>query len=289
MNLRRFDILSPEKQELNGLERSVRAGIFSFVVLAVFAGLFLIGQAAAAGLDSPLAAGMTLWQGLVVCVIIAVVGILVLVTTEGKSMVGWVVLALPAIAALLIVLWSLNSTVPTSQQAPGAATYDITNVAASLANYTPASKMTTSVLAVNKTAPSLNATATYVVLNFTVLRNDVGNAYDVRAVSFSFAPSSITSALTGISYSTVRPNGDGRPNCNWTVFSGAGASVTSRSLSGTAGMTPYESINVFVVVEINPAAIGVSQTAVNDVLNLGTFTIAGQSYPWQGLVNAIYV
>jgi hypothetical protein len=271
-----------------GMERTARVIISAFVMLAAFAGLFLIGQAAAAGLDSNLAAGMTLWQGLIVCVIVAAVGILILVTTEGKSMVGWIVLAIPAIVALLIVLVSLNPSAPTNQQQQTTATYDVTNVASSLANYTPASRTVTSVLSVNKTTPSMNATATSVILNFTVLRTDAGSAVDVRAVSFSFAPSSVTSALTGISYSAVRPNSDGRPNCNWTVYASSGASTTSRSLSGTAGMTPYESINIYVSVEINPSAIGVSQTAINDVLNLGTFTIAGQTYAWQGLVAHVW-
>jgi hypothetical protein len=280
---------SPTEQAKYDLGRSVRAYILSVLMVAVFAGVFLIGQAAAAGLDSNLVGGMTVWQGLIVCAIVAIIGIAWLITTEGKAIGAWLVFLIPVIVAFLVVAAALSAPINQNQTTPGTATYEITNAAALLANYTPGSHMFTSVLSVNKTTPSLNATATYAVFNFTVLRNDPGNAYDVRAMSFSFVPSSITSALTGISYSTVKPNGDGRPNCNWTVYATSGASVTSRSLSGTAGMTPYESINVVVSVEINPAAIGVSQTAVNDVLNLGAFTIAGQPYAWQGLVNAIWI
>ena len=288
MNQRRFDILSPEEQNMNGMERTVRAFVYSLVAIAVLAGLFLTGQAAAAGLDDNLAAGMTLWQGLILCVIVAAIGILILATTEGKSVLGWIVLALPAIAALLIVLVSLNPSVPTGQQQQTTATYDVTNVAASLSNYTPALKMVSSVIAVNKTTPSMNSTATYILVNFTIVRTDPGSAIDVRSVTFSYSPTSITSASTGISYSVAKPNGDGRPNVNWTVTAGTSVTTASRTLSGSAGMTPYQVINVACSIEYNPNAFGVSQTNVNDVISLGTWNIAGVVFTGQAVVSAVW-
>ncbi len=260
----------------------------AFMMMAVFAGLFLAGQAAAAGLDSNLVAGLTIWQGLIGCAIVAIIGVVILVTSNGKSMAGWMVFLVPVVVAFLVVAWSLSAPIDQNQTTPGTATYDVTDVAATHANYTAASKLITAVVVINKTAPSMNETASHVYVNFTIVRTDAGSAFDVRSVGFSYSPSSITSASTGISYSVVKPNSDGRPNCNWTIIAGSSLTTSSRTLSGSAGMTPYQTINVGCNIEYNPNALGVSQTAVNDVLNLGTFNIAGISYSLQAVVSAVW-
>jgi len=240
-------------------------------------------------LGDPLVGGVTLQMALIILGFLTFLGVIIwamkIPKLKGLGM-GMTLLPLALVFILIISMAVAPATivVPPGQEPM---TSDVLSVAVTHANYTQSTKLITAVVAVNSTAPSLNNSATHVLVNFTIQRTDAGQSTDVKQLTCSFSPSSMTSPSTGISYSTARPNSDGRPNVNWTITTTT-VTTASRTLSVQAGMTPYQTINVAVNIEYNANAFGISSVAANDVIGIGTLNIGGEIYTLQAVVNAVW-
>lgn len=277
-------MLSPNKNKgsMKESRATLRAIFASFVMVAVFAMAFCIGATAATGLDGELVAGITGMQVLVVCVIVIVIGVVALAMTDAESMAGWLTIIIPAIVAFIVIASSLSAP-PTGGQASVNPTWHVTNLAVTHGNASSDYSLTTAIVRINKTTPTMGAPSQHITLNFTVLRNDAAPTTDIQSLTFSYAPTSVTSATTGSTYSYARTNSDGRPDVNWTVTSSSGVTVSTRTLSGTTGMTSFESIHVAINIDYNYNAFGVSQRAANDVIPLGTVTIGTETFGIQAI------
>jgi hypothetical protein len=191
---------------------------------------------------------------------------------------------------VLLVMVVLLAAVPAQVTPPTThdATFDILAVTPTHGNYTQATKTITIIVDVNTTTPSLNNSATHLFVNFTVQRTDAGETTDIKTITASYAPASITDTITTDVFSVAKPAADGTPEVNWTMTTNAGVATSTRTLSAQEGLTPYETGNVAVNIVWNAAAFGASQIAANDVVNCGVLTVGGVAYQLQVLVHAVW-
>lgn len=269
-------------------KRTARLGMAGSAVAAL--GVLATGSAKAIGWNDPIVAGASVGIVIIAVAVLAFLAFGMAQIFPGAKKGGRVFgLLLAGVVAVMILAVAVTpATVVTPGDNP--ATFQVLAVAATHGNYTQATKTISVVLDVNTSAPSLNNSATHILLNFTVQRTDQGvNLLDARTITGSYAPVSMTDAVTGLSFSVARPNTDGRPNVNWTLVDGAGAVATaSRTLTAQMGLVPYETGNIAVNIVWNPSAIGISQVQANDIVNLGTVVIGGETFIIQGLIHAVW-
>jgi hypothetical protein len=240
-------------------------------------------------LGDPLIGGITLQMALILLGFLTFIGVVIwaMKIPNLKNLGMGMTLVPLALVFILIISMAVTPAITVVPDEDQPMTSDVLSVAVIHGNFTQSDKLITAVVVTNSTTPSMNNSATHILVNFTVQRTDSGPAYDVKQLTCSYSPSTLTSPSTGISYSVARPAADGRPNVNWTITQTA-VTTASRTLTTQAGMTPFETINVAVNIDYNYNAFGISSVAANDVISLGTVNIGGEIYTLQVVVNAVW-
>jgi len=116
-----------------------------------------------------------------------------------------------------------------------------------------------------------------------VQRSDSGQTTDIKTVSASVSQSTLTDPVTGDTYKVITPTAYGEPNCDWVMTPGD-VSATD-TLSAQIGLTPYETGSFNVTIAWNDAAFTTSNIAENDVIYVGSITVAGEVYSMYVLID----
>lgn len=264
--------------------KSTRNRLAAFVVTAAFAVLMLGSSGVSAlGMTDEVVGGVTVQTIMIVGGVIAIVGVILWQAVTGGKKIGKILTTLGVVVVIILGIAVMAQPVATSDDGGSGATFINKSVSTTKANFTDATNTITGVMRViigNDTIRS----PTDITVNVTVQNTAAGASYDVSVVTGTFAPASVTDPVTGLTHSTVMPNSDGKPNCNWTCTIGGTPSTTTRSLTAQMGLVPQQTGYMAVHIDLNGAAFGASNVKVNDIIDVGTLTVGAETYSIQVLI-----
>jgi hypothetical protein len=240
------------------------------------------------GLEDPLIGSITVGIALIVLGICILVGAILWASRAGELRdVGKVLVSIPLALMLVLVLVMAIEPAEVTPPTTHDATFEVLSVGGTVScNYTSSTHVITVYQRVNSTANTITSPKSMSV-NFTVQRTDSGETTDIKTVTASIAPASLTDPVTGLSYSSILPNGFGQPSCNWTMTVGSSANVAQFSLSAQMGLTPYQTGSFNMTIWWNPSAMTTSNVALNTIIPAGSMVVSGETYTIQVLLTGV--